>query len=1428
MATDHKITKHPPVFKGLNKTVNSTDLPAGFAEETKNAVINTDGSLGKRKGFKTNLETDKGIFGIESFNNVEGNDTTEELIVVDTHVNRLKKSNFTVSYNKPYSNSNHSLYLNADTSTYFYNIYDVNDSKDIVLENLGTPDSSKLSVQQLLDKINSIRDPLFTASLSGQGAGWQVVAKSSTLSDVKFDKIVQTLEALKTRYESATGQPLPDVWSTSSFDSLIIALDDYLSVEEKSNLLIKTEDSYLIPSKDWRRLSNYTQTNIDTGAGTSYIHLSAYSASPSVDADGTATGLTGGQGLGKFEVGDPIIISNTDSSATIQANIVEIINDSTIKIDTATNIIAYFTPGGYNAYNFFIKKNEQVSASKYSMIITSYNPGTQQFAARIIPVDDDDQPILTYLDGTGTKQVIIIYENPFGNKITLDTSGAVITMNFFYSYKATYDGSDASIPASRLSYASRNNLFPRHTIFTSSLEIIPRALTSTELEDLTDQEQLDLKQAISLPAYAHYTSASILNKDVLRNASFAKLNNVLYIGNGQDDMLKYDGNLLYKPGLPNFNKDFIVSVQDNEDDYMFYSNGSLIKSTSNIGTNEFRYNYIFRFIYTDNKGNVITGEPSDPVEISSRYSSFRANEYEQFTTPNTSLGTAGNVSLGLVADVLQQETLTILDNHTQLAIGSRDWTKYDLELSGDSYVQTNKRDPGLWNWATGNYYPTAFGRKVGCVTYYSVPRNAYKTVCPYWYRTSIGTTSRPYQLNFYSKGSTDNMYAGQIIRIERWATTYADYDAAFQANAVQTMGKFEILEVSTGSSIYVKIADNASGDDDYHIHNRSFDLYKNSTEFSVVHSTTITKNYIQMPTFTESNHTYRVSAVASSVGNDNLTNIKDDSPKHKILFDKTSIEEALKGYDTESSYATGGDTFLKNKTDSTKEEIAVTGRKLQIEIYRTKMYNPGGNSLETAGQYYYAGTISYDGNVNASNDTFEFIDTTPDEAGVKSYVLVDETTPNAAVSGAFGDGVSGKGGLQVSRGVSPSESDNVLNPFLIFTENYKRHDPPPKGAILTTFKNCLVVSGHPDNLNNIQYSLPFNVLTGEIGSEYFPSDDNGIVVESASSSRINAIIGIRDVMYIFHDSSIHSLVGDIANPVGIPFVVDLLSNEGDLGCSNQASVIEFKNQALFLNSKGIFSANASQAIQELSLNIKPLIEDSSLNFQRAKVFNWSAINCLVFSIPVEKVDEYTEIIYTLENKTFLYDYNKDAWLEWDNTDFTGGVAEFDDTVVFCDRGYTLDTNRLTANLNLFAKENTDTSFNDNLDPVKFSYSTNFESLGAPSVFKKFLRLKVHTFDNSGIYKDNIKNKLKIFVHTDYDKNYRAKLDIDISKYSYGTGTWNFFPWGGSLKNSVKTKLLRNKCKSMQLEFVNENLSENVKINTYELEIAAPFRSEIKE
>jgi hypothetical protein len=1480
MAVDHKIIKHPPKFKGLNKSVNSTDLPTGYAEEVKNAVVNSDGSLSKRKGFKTSLDTDKGIFGMEVYNNVVGNDTYEELIIANTHLNKLKKNNFTVSYAKPYSNSYHSLYLNPETETYFYEIYDVPTDNQVVKVDLGTEEASKVTIQQLLDTINSVRVPIITGVLGANLSypdTYQYITTTNVENNIIKQNISNTIQKLEQEYLNATGQVLPDLFQSGALNTRIIAADTYLTKEEKATLTVKADDSFLISDPTWRSLSSNFQSNINTVDDTSTISLRSSSSSPA----GTYSWLTDAQGrydngilgLGSFAVGDTIKITNTATgSFSVEATLISIDSDLNATIDTSQDIHSLFqAEGNPNVSNYFVGKPGNVSSNNFPIFIVERYAGTDELRGRIVTLDEDGVPVLTYLDSNGNKDLVRVFQNPYNNELALNSNSAEVNINEFYSYVATYDGTDTSLAASRLSYASRENLFPRHSLFTSELEILPKALTASQLQ-LTTQEQKNLKEASIMPVYEHYTDDSILNKDVLRNASFAKINNVLYVGNGHDDMWKYDGNLVYKPGLPEFKTNFVSSIVDTEDQSsIFYSEDedTPLTTTSGIGSNKFKYNYIFRFSYQDNKGNFITGEPSEPIEIESLYTSFKSNEYEADYKRkiNTSYST-GRASLSILPFVAALDSYALPTAvsflYTQVNESGGQIYTFVRQATGDR-VLTNNDAVSARDLVTVSYKGDSTSIKFPLSTDLSQFYSGLKLQ----FSQDVGGTTYNYDNNgqgYTCKGVFTEM-SESLFDPSRGYYKVPEY------KYIAIEGDHKEVTSTTGGTHYLggNFGDGGPGTTDYQVHS---DISISTLE--------------QDP-----------GAQAFSTG------IKDEAPSHRIYFNLEEIENNLIDFDTETSYAQGHEQEKKT-SEGGVENVPLIGRKLQVEIYRTKMYNPGGDALEVAGQYYYVGNLSYDGNldynlaeistgssisgtgtfddpygivvgsdsidnfnvddiirifnedntsegeflVKTVNDTTNsieiyltednttgnidatlvngiyikaatmyFDDNLADEAGKKKYVLVDtlDTTATPVYRGR-----------EVELGIDASNSSRALNPFLIFTQNYKRHDTPPKGSLLTVFKNCLIVSGNKDNLNNIQYSLPFNVLTGEIGSEYFPADDNGVVVESQQGDRINGIIGIRDVLYIFHDSSIHTLIGNLANPVGIPFVVDLMSNEGDLGTLNNQSLIEFKNKCLFLSKKGFYTADSSSSLEEMSADIQSLVKDYTLDFQRANVFNWSDKRLLMFSIPTENVDDYTDIITTEKSTTFIYDYYNNAWLEWDNIDTTGGVVEYDDTVFFASRFYVKDTNRVNSSINVFSNGGTDSDYNDNINPVDFSYMTNFESLGAPTVFKKFLRLKIHTFDNSEIYNKNVSNKLHITLHTDYIKNNKATFKLDSSKVPFGEGIWNFHPWGGSLVSGLKHKLLRNKSKSLSLQFKNNSLSENVKLNTYEIEIAAPFKQEIKE
>tara|TARA_B100001094_G_scaffold324204_1_gene376408 strand:+ start:9166 stop:12801 length:3636 start_codon:yes stop_codon:yes gene_type:complete len=465
--------------------------------------------------------------------------------------------------------------------------------------------------------------------------------------------------------------------------------------------------------------------------------------------------------------------------------------------------------------------------------------------------------------------------------------------------------------------------------------------------------------------------------------------------------------------------------------------------------------------------------------------------------------------------------------------------------------------------------------------------------------------------------------------------------------------------------------------------------------------------------------------------------------------------------------------------------------RMRILVYRSKGYSPIAG--EVVGQYYKIADLEYEAGGSATTVTDKYRD--------------EPSDPEAA-----------------------TQYDPIINPFLAFVEPIKRKDPPPKGKYLSVFKNCLVVAGQNDNVNNVQYSLPKNFTTGEIGSEYFPDDDNGIVVESPFGSKITAIAALKDLMFVFHRDSIFTVSGNI-NQLELPNV-ELLTKEGGVGCTSQASIEEYRGGLAFVSDTGIYTVS-NQGLSELSELIRPLFLNSNFVKEKAISFNWTSKNLLLVCIPdyiIQGDSEYNVLEDTMsayissDSLILAYDYFRQAWLRWDTLEFTNGITESSDTVNF---------SRMTNTTNVLASitDNGDADdYSDNGNAIKFVYETNWESLGDPTVPKKFLRIKVHSFDTDASF-ESPGFQLEAGVQNDYINANSGKIDFDFSKQA--GGGWGNFRWGtdswGSLPSQfLKSKLPTGKSRSLKIRFANNTNNENILITNYELEIAAPYRAEIKE
>lgn len=145
-------------------------------------------------------------------------------------------------------------------------------------------------------------------------------------------------------------------------------------------------------------------------------------------------------------------------------------------------------------------------------------------------------------------------------------------------------------------------------------------------------------------------------------ASFANLNNVLYVASGFDELQKYDGNKIYRAGLPQGVIDSATPVTG---------------AATLTGT----YNYLIHYRYTDAQGNVLEG--AEGLELSVSPSSQDVDITFQTIADTTGFDTDMATVNGLQAGVT---TITVGSGHS-LEAGD---TVYLLDTSTSSSVAVRR------------------------------------------------------------------------------------------------------------------------------------------------------------------------------------------------------------------------------------------------------------------------------------------------------------------------------------------------------------------------------------------------------------------------------------------------------------------------------------------------------------------------------------------------------------------------------------------------------------------------------------------------------------------------------------------------------------------------------------------------------------------
>jgi hypothetical protein len=396
-------------------------------------------------------------------------------------------------------------------------------------------------------------------------------------------------------------------------------------------------------------------------------------------------------------------------------------------------------------------------------------------------------------------------------------------------------------------------------------------------------------------------------------------------------------------------------------------------------------------------------------------------------------------------------------------------------------------------------------------------------------------------------------------------------------------------------------------------------------------------------------------------------------------------------------------------------------------------------------------------------------------------------------------------------------TDNNADSALVadYVEPVKPASLPPKCKYMDVWRDQIVLSGNRESVNNVYYS-------DIAGPEYFPSD-NSFTVSSRRGGGNTGVGALDNVLFIFKPEAVISVTGDLGTD---SFQTDQFSDEG-YGCVSHNTIQEVSGRLFFLGKRGVHSVGQSD-IRNESDPVDPRF-DNSYSEKQCNAFHWVNKDLYVLILTILDEDGSSQKYMNSTTKCLVFDYFRQAWFEWSSWNMIGGMAEYNNDVYL--QGRELDVASASQNrTSVVLQAGTFDDYMDHSTAISLSYKGHWEALGEPSVFKKFLRLKVHSLDGS--INDFEGNDFSLAITTEHDYSSATvsdfSLDFSGGASGWGESAWGDFPWGESRLPSLKSKLASRKAKSLRVSFTNSNEIENILVSGYELEIATPYDMAIKE
>lgn len=403
--------------------------------------------------------------------------------------------------------------------------------------------------------------------------------------------------------------------------------------------------------------------------------------------------------------------------------------------------------------------------------------------------------------------------------------------------------------------------------------------------------------------------------------------------------------------------------------------------------------------------------------------------------------------------------------------------------------------------------------------------------------------------------------------------------------------------------------------------------------------------------------------------------------------------------------------------------------------------------------------------------------------------------------------------------------------------------PPPGCRYVTVFQGTLVVAGSP-----MEYRLRLDRESGGAGVlpelqnsvnfgdtenvEGWPSDGSfQIDVETKSGDVIRGIHEVGSSLLVFKQKSIARISGE---PTDLNVSVDWLSKE--VGCLAGHTITEVNGQLFFLSTRGFATVVEGQAPSEkMGYVIRPIINQAALPFTKQLQFmaghtgllsnrqlyichfpayaakaTWVADTVYLVNngeMLVGRID-FTKPVANENSRTFAFDYLRERWVEW-ALNAQGGMSACDERLAWTD-------GRLVggALVNGYFEENigdVGIMYNDHDKPISFRLGTAWYHGGKPSVFKNMPRIRVSSVPTTIANAPTLDIRQQVnFLRNDY-----AEVVVDLGIQA------------PPAQVVAQHTLASGKFKAARFIFENEVANTNVQLEGWEVEVDAPYVSELK-